>query len=197
MASDLENVSENSGSSSGTSGEGITIVQSEIEKFRSLIKKVKDAFITQKKAISIKIIIFLSLAAGIIALLTGYYIYHILLEKKDLPFYIIQNKLDLIAWYEIGLRVTFISLSVSIVAFCLKMMKKYLSSYEEVKHKITVIDAMPTIVKGTEDKDLFKVSYIKIVDMLIGLSDKEFEKGNEISIVNSVPEFLKDVTKKD
>jgi hypothetical protein len=116
---------------------------------------------------------------------------------EELPFYFRYDKLTAISAYEIGLRIAVVSLIVSLIAFCLKMMRIYLTSYEETIHKILVIDSMPVLVKGTKNDELFKTSYTKIVDMLIKDNNKEFEKGGEISITNSLSEILKAQKNKD
>ncbi len=149
----------------------------EIDKLTTTILEVKNIFQIEMDLSRRRVYIFMSIAIVLSCLLISFYV--IVISGCFLPDFDKMNPIK--TWYEITLRVMFVSFFISIIVFCLRMMQNYLALYEQLRHKVAIISSMPRLVYGSQDEGLFKTSYAKIIDLLIQLGDtKGVTKNDEI-----------------
>ena len=165
----------------------------DIDKMRLLLQSVKSAFDTQLSLLNKKINIFLIVAIVLSIFIISFY--NFILHGFLRPNFECNSNFEIS--YDIGVRVTVISLFISIIAFCLKMMRVYLSLSEKIYHKLAIVESMPILVHANKDRELFKSSYSKIVEMLVEI-DKSAGTGKDDDIkIEGLVDFFKGIIKKD
>ena len=113
-----------------------------IEKLRDLIEgkgKILKTFENERRELFRKIVIWSGLCLVLITFLIIFYCQHVLNLKFDSTW----------TWqvgYDTAIRITIISLFVSAIVFCLKMLRSYLYLYEQMRHKIIVVRSMPELI---------------------------------------------------
>lgn len=168
-------------------------INSAIDKLNRILNSSRQAFIGEKDRISDRIHLLLWTAVPIALFLVISYALIFCNCSWLLPDF--NTKIILKTWYEISLRLVFISLLISIIVFCLKLLKSYLSLSEQISHKITVINSISAILYANEkDDDLFKIAYIKIVEVLVqgnnmGLFPKEEESKMQSNLIDLLKVF--------
>lgn len=178
------------------SASGITSRASEITDLTALTTTVTKVFYKENEDVIYKCLGWGTLSIIGIGFIVYYFVLNICITEYNVPFFLKSEKLTLIAGYEITVRITFISLVISLTVFCIKMMRNYLSMYEHIRHKIVLLESMPTLVLATGNRDISKTAYNKILEMVISLDNIDKIKNEDINI-NSLMEILKKLPEKD
>ena len=166
-----------------------------MDKLNKTLTAVRAAFNQELLSLNNKVKIFLIIAICISGTILAFYILVLWgIFKPD--FTNSEHRIFEIS-YDIGIRTLILSFLISIVAFCLKMMRIYMTLCDRIRHKISIINSMPALVHSSGKDDLYKSSYGKIVEMLIQIGKEEpIGKENEIKL-EGVVEFFKAITKKE
>ncbi|MES2702386.1 MAG: hypothetical protein V4649_07095 [Bacteroidota bacterium] len=98
-------------------------------------------------------------------------------------------------WYDVGIRLIMMSLVISVIVFCIKMTSKYLLLCGEIRHKISIINSMPSLLHSSGDKKLFNTLYVRITEMLVNITDNKLEP-IEIPKLDGLIESIKKLTDK-
>lgn len=153
-------------------------ITTDIDKLTTTVQRVRSIFIEEVRLVRRRVYIFMWIAIIISAILTFFYV-RVIGWNNFLPDFDKANTLK--TWYQISLRIMFVSFFISIVVFSLKMMRNYLALYEQLRHKLAIISSMPVLVYASKNDELFKTSYTKIIDLLIQLGNTEnIGKSDEI-----------------
>lgn len=158
-------------------------IEGKISELDKLITQVKAIFTVERKAIENNVLIWAGITVFlIIALVAFYWLYLFnICFPHDWTWQI---------GYEAAVRITCITLWVSAITFCLKMLKSYLSLLETTRHKIAILKSMPILVNASgEDYEQFRTAYNKIFDMLVNLNKSSFE--NLVDLNDNTIELLK------
>jgi hypothetical protein len=175
---------------------GMASLSQEISDFANLTTVVRNVFDKEITSVLKRGVIWVILFLFCVGFLICYYMHNMDWTEKTLPFFLKPANLTLASGYEIGIRITLVSLIISFLIFCLKMIRNYLALYEQLRHKLIIIDSMPTLILASDEDDVYKSSYNKIVDMLVSIDNINTINNEEIK-VNSIIDFLKEVSKKD
>ncbi len=172
-----------SGNTSGTpiekGGPSRSEPNANIDKLNKILEPVRQVFTNELSVLWVKVITFFCIALGIVIAIIIFYF--LIMEGCLKPDF---NNATLEISYDIGIRVILISLAISIIAFCLKMMRVYLSLYEQMRYKNAILNSMPYLVYANDDSEFFKSSCNKIIEMLIQLN-KDVSIGKEEEVITS------------
>ncbi len=158
-----------------------------VDKLNTAFFAVRDTFKAEIESLKKRSIIFLSIAVGLIILV--FIFYSLIICDYLKPNFESVNDIEIA--FDIGVRITIISLVITLIYYCLRMLKIYLSLYEKARHKYAIIASLPILVNGSGDSELYRTTYSKIVEMMIEVGkDTSKEKEEEIKL-NSLLDIIK------
>lgn len=163
---------------------------SDSDKLQKALISVQSSFFTRAKSVQQTMYVFLIISVSLSVVASVYYCKVFSGDwKPNFKGAILE------VWYDIILRIIMMCIIMSVIIYCIRMMAKYLLLLGDIRHKISVISSMPSLLKSSDDKELFKKLYEKIVEMLINAAENKSET-IEIIKPDGLIEIIKNLTGK-
>lgn len=164
-------------------------VTTQIESLEKLTEKVRIIFRNAGNGLICRLGLIIIAIAVLIYYLIGFF--HRYLDEPNMT-------IKAWEWHYTIIRITVVSIFVSAIVFCLKMLRSYLHLYEHNRQKIAVIKAMPTLIYAIGNEEQYKLAYAKILEMILHVGNMGIiNKEDDATTVNLFLELFKKVTEKD
>ncbi len=165
--------------------EGLGATRQKISDLTAITDKLEEIFITESSNLRDMLVLWSFILLVFIVFLVCFYLH---IWNHSYP-----DKWSWQVGYETALKITIISLFVSGIAFCLKMIRSYFHLYEHNRHKIAVIKSLPTLIYASGDSGQYKFAYSKIIELIVQANNMGIiSKENDASIsTDLVKELIK------